>query len=67
MLSVGSALWTTYYQFWGSVLVYIVAAVMAPLPFRGRNVVYGCLAISYWYFNSPNVRLTPSRACVLPR
>jgi hypothetical protein len=31
MLTVGSALWTTYDQFWGSVLVYIVAATLTPI------------------------------------
>jgi hypothetical protein len=54
MLVVGSALWTTYDQFWGSVLVYIVAAMLAPIPVRGRYTVYMALLVSLWFINSPN-------------
>ncbi|KAK4057614.1 hypothetical protein OIO90_001261 [Microbotryomycetes sp. JL221] len=54
MLVVGSALWTTYDQFWGSVLVYIVAAMLAPLPVRGRYTMYGTLLVALWWINSPN-------------
>ena len=43
MLFVGSALWTTYDQFWGSIITYIVAAVMAPLAGKGRYLVYTCM------------------------
>lgn len=54
MLVVGSALWTTYDQFWGSVLVYIVAAMLAPIPVRGRYTLYMTLLVSLWFINSPN-------------
>jgi hypothetical protein len=40
MLHVGSALWTTYDQFWGSILTYIVAVMMAPIAPRGRYITY---------------------------
>lgn len=55
MLTVGSALWTTYDQFWGSVLVYIVAATLAPLPFRGRYSLYLAICVALWWINSPNM------------
>ena len=55
MLVVGSALWTTYDQFWGSVLVYIVAATLAPLPHRGRYSLYFVICVSLWWINSPNM------------
>lgn len=55
MLTVGSALWTTYDQFWGSVLVYIVAATLAPLPARGRYSMFTVICISLWWINSPNM------------
>ncbi|KAI5478547.1 egghead protein (zeste-white 4 protein), glycosyltransferase family 2 protein [Pseudohyphozyma bogoriensis] len=55
MLVVGSALWTTYDQFWGSVLVYIVAGTLAPLPFRGRYALYLAISVSLWWVNSPNM------------
>ncbi|KAL8283223.1 hypothetical protein RQP46_006001 [Phenoliferia psychrophenolica] len=55
MLIVGSALWTTYDQFWGSVLVYIVAATLAPLPARGRYSLYLAICVSLWWINSPNM------------
>ncbi|KDE09694.1 hypothetical protein MVLG_00097 [Microbotryum lychnidis-dioicae p1A1 Lamole] len=55
MLVVGSALWTTYDQFWGSVLVYIVAAVLAPLPTRGRYPLYAAIIVSLWWISSPNM------------
>lgn len=55
MLTVGSALWTTYDQFWGSVLVYILAATFAPLPWRGRYMLYGAICVSLWWINSSNM------------
>ncbi|KAM0756412.1 family 2 glycosyltransferase [Meredithblackwellia eburnea MCA 4105] len=55
MLTVGGALWTTYDQFWGSVLVYIVAATLAPLPHRGRYSLYLAICVSLWWINSPNM------------
>jgi hypothetical protein len=55
MLTVGSALWTTYDQFWGSVLVYIVAAMLAPLPARGRYSMYMSICVALWWINSPNM------------
>ena len=55
MLYVGSALWTTYDQFWGSVIVYILAAMMAPMAWKGRYVVFSIITISLWWINSPNM------------
>ncbi|GAA5949158.1 hypothetical protein JCM21900_004887 [Sporobolomyces salmonicolor] len=55
MLTVGSALWTTYDQFWGSVLVYIVAATLTPLPFRGRYALYLTICVALWWINSSNM------------
>lgn len=55
MLAVGSALWTTYDQFWGSVLVYITAAMVAPIPWRGRYILYTIMCVSLWFINSPNM------------
>ena len=55
MLQVGSALWTTYDQFWGSVLVYLVAATFAPLPARGRYSLFLVICVSLWWINSPNM------------
>lgn len=55
MLMVGSALWTTYDQFWGSVFVYIIAATFAPIPIRGRYTLYLCVAVALWWVNSPNL------------
>lgn len=55
MLTVGGTLWTTYDQFWGSVLVYIVAATLAPLPTRGRYSLYLSICIVLWWINSPNM------------
>lgn len=55
MLTVGSALWTTYDQFWGSVLVYIVAGTLTPLPFRGRYTLYFLICVSLWWISSPNM------------
>ncbi|KAH8916814.1 glycosyltransferase family 2 protein [Atractiella rhizophila] len=54
MLYAGSALWTTYDQFWGSVLVYILAATLAPIAVRGRFLIYGIVLVSLWWINSPN-------------
>jgi hypothetical protein len=54
-LYVGSALWTTYDQFWGSVLVYIVAGTFAPLPPRGRYLLYSIIFVSLWWINSSNL------------
>ncbi|GAA5832241.1 hypothetical protein JCM11251_004290 [Rhodosporidiobolus azoricus] len=54
MLTSGSALWSTYDQFWGSVLVYIVAATLTPLPFRGRYTMYLTILVALWWINSPN-------------
>ncbi|KAH9810839.1 glycosyl transferase family group 2-domain-containing protein [Melampsora americana] len=55
MLSVGSALWTTYDQFWGSVLVYILAAVVAQVAWVGRYMIYFVVCVSLWFVNSPNM------------
>lgn len=55
MLYAGSALWTTYDQFWGSVLVYILAATVAQLAWKGRYVVYFVVCTSLWFINSPNM------------
>ncbi|CDR39189.1 RHTO0S04e02630g1_1 [Rhodotorula toruloides] len=55
MLTVGSALWTTYDQFWGSVLVYLVAATLTPLPFRGRYSLYLAICVALWWINSSNM------------
>ncbi|POY71974.1 hypothetical protein BMF94_4983 [Rhodotorula taiwanensis] len=55
MLTVGSALWSTYDQFWGSVLVYIVAATLTPLPFRGRYSLYLMICVALWWISSPNM------------
>lgn len=55
MLYVGSALWTTYDQFWGSTLVYILAAMMAPLAWKGRYMLYLIICISLWWINSSNM------------
>lgn len=60
MLVVGSALWTTYDQFWGSVLVYIVAAMLAPLPVRGRYSLYMAICVALWWVSSPNMLYVPS-------
>lgn len=54
MLFVGSALWTTFDQFWGSVITYIVAAMMAPLAAKGRYFAYFCILIPLWWIQSPN-------------
>jgi hypothetical protein len=59
ILTVGSALWITYDQFWGSVLVYIVAATFAPLPARGRYSLYAIICVSLWWINSPNMLYVP--------
>jgi hypothetical protein len=45
MLHVGSALWTTYDQFWGSILTYIVAVMMAQIAPRGRYITYACMCV----------------------
>lgn len=64
ILTVGSALWTTYDQFWGSVLVYIVAAALAPLPHRGRYTVFTIICTALWWTNSPNLLyVAPRRPC----
>lgn len=55
MLYVGSALWTTYDQFWGSVLVYILAALNAQLAWLGRYTVYFLVCVALWFTNSPNM------------
>ncbi|GAA5994904.1 uncharacterized protein JCM10292_004422 [Rhodotorula paludigena] len=55
MLTTGSALWSTYDQFWGSVLVYIVAATLTPLPVRGRYSFYLAICVALWWINSPNM------------
>ncbi|OAV93223.1 hypothetical protein PTTG_01636, partial [Puccinia triticina 1-1 BBBD Race 1] len=55
MLSVGSALWTTYDQFWGSVLVYILAASVAQVGWVGRYLIYLAVCSSLWFINSPNM------------
>ncbi|CAH7666424.1 glycosyl transferase family group 2-domain-containing protein [Phakopsora pachyrhizi] len=55
MLSVGSALWSTYDQFWGSVLVYILAASVAQVGWIGRYLIYLMVCISLWFINSPNM------------
>lgn len=55
MLYVGSALWTTYDQFWGSTLVYILAALMAPLAWKGRYLLYVVICVSLWWISSPNL------------
>ncbi|GAA5944520.1 hypothetical protein JCM10213_008052, partial [Rhodosporidiobolus nylandii] len=55
MLTVGSALWSTYDQFWGSVLVYIVVATLTPLPYRGRYSMYLAICVALWWINSPNM------------
>ncbi|MBW0505521.1 hypothetical protein O181_045236 [Austropuccinia psidii MF-1] len=55
MLSVGSALWTTYDQFWGSVLVYILAASVAQVGWIGRYIIYFCVCVSLWFINSSNM------------
>ncbi|EHS64396.1 uncharacterized protein PGTG_22227 [Puccinia graminis f. sp. tritici CRL 75-36-700-3] len=55
MLSVGSALWTTYDQFWGSVLVYILAASVAQVGWVGRYLIYSAVCGSLWLINSPNM------------
>lgn len=55
MLSVGSALWTTYDQFWGSVLVYILAAVVAQVAWMGRYMIYFIVCVALWFVNSPNM------------
>ena len=55
MLTIGGTLWATYDQFWGSVLVYIVAATLAPLPHRGRYTMYFTICLALWWINSPNM------------
>ncbi|PLW11866.1 hypothetical protein PCASD_21714 [Puccinia coronata f. sp. avenae] len=55
MLSVGSALWTTYDQFWGSVLVYILAASVAQVGWIGRYLIYFSVCGVLWFINSPNM------------
>ncbi|TNY18979.1 family 2 glycosyltransferase [Rhodotorula diobovata] len=55
MLTVGSALWSTYDQFWGSVLVYILAGTLTPLPFRGRYTLYLLISVALWWINSSNM------------
>ncbi|KNZ63133.1 uncharacterized protein VP01_1183g4 [Puccinia sorghi] len=55
MLSVGSALWTTYDQFWGSVLVYILAASVAQVGWIGRYLTYLSVCVVLWFINSPNM------------
>jgi hypothetical protein len=55
MLAVGSALWTTYDQFWGSVLVYIVAAMSAQLHWRGRYTIYAIILMALWFANQSNM------------
>ena len=55
MLTVGSALWSTYDQFWGSVLVYILAGTLTPLPFRGRYTMYLLISVALWWINSSNM------------
>jgi hypothetical protein len=55
MLAVGSALWTTYDQFWGSVLVYIVAAAAAQLHWRGRYTLYTIIMVALWFGNQSNL------------
>jgi hypothetical protein len=55
MLYVGSALWTTYDQFWGSTLVYILAAMMAPIAWKGRYMLFLIISVSLWYISSPNM------------
>lgn len=54
MLFVGSALWTTFDQFWGSIITYITATMMATLAPRGRYLVYGIMLIALFWQNSPN-------------
>lgn len=54
MLFVGSALWTTYDQFWGSIITYITAAMMATLAPKGRYTVYFIMLISLFWTSSPN-------------
>jgi len=54
MLFVGSALWTTFDQFWGSIMTYIVAALMAPLAPKGRYLSYFCILASLWWIQNPN-------------
>ncbi|KAK9899185.1 glycosyltransferase family 2 protein [Cystobasidium minutum MCA 4210] len=55
ILYVGSALWTTYDQFWGSVMVYILAAMMAPMAWKGRYALFTVICVSLWYISSPNM------------
>lgn len=55
MLYVGSALWTTYDQFWGSTLVYIIAALTAPMAWKGRYVLFAIITVSLWWINSSNM------------
>ncbi|KAA1096238.1 hypothetical protein PGT21_009736 [Puccinia graminis f. sp. tritici] len=55
MLNVGSALWSTYDQFWGSVLVYILAASVAQVGWIGRYLTYFVVCASLWFINSPNM------------
>lgn len=55
MLYVGSALWTTYDQFWGSTLVYILAALMAPVAWKGRYLMFLVITVSLWWISSPNM------------
>lgn len=55
MLNVGSALWSTYDQFWGSVLVYILAASVAQVGWIGRYLIYLVVSVCLWFINSPNM------------
>ncbi|KAH9457125.1 hypothetical protein MJO28_011336 [Puccinia striiformis f. sp. tritici] len=55
MLNVGSALWSTYDQFWGSVMVYILAASVAQVGWIGRYLIYLVVCVSLWFINSPNM------------
>lgn len=54
MLFVGSALWTTYDQFWGSIITYITAGMMAPLAPKGRYTVYTVMLLALFWTSSPN-------------
>lgn len=55
ILYVGSALWITYDQFWGSIMVYILAAMMAPMAWKGRYALFTIICVSLWYVSSPNM------------
>ncbi|KZT52981.1 glycosyltransferase family 2 protein [Calocera cornea HHB12733] len=50
----GAQLWTIYDLFWGSMLTYIVASAVAPLPLRSRYLVYAILLPSLWFITSNN-------------